>query len=198
MIRIGLDMASNSCGVAVLTPKQLQYDSFIIKGKELKELSKSEKIERMVNWVFENIQEHFKKDHKLIVEDTFLGKNAEAFKNVCRLQGAVEHVYFKLTGKHVHYVMAVSARANLDLLTRASKAEVQLYVIEKFNLVKIKGELAELAEYVEAQRAEYKAKAMNSSTFKSRMNKASKQIEKLTGIDEHRADSIVLCMGDKS
>jgi len=192
MIKLGLDMATNSCGLCIMTPKKVRYGSFILSLRERKELSKSEKIERMTNWIFENIGKYFKQDHRLVVEDVFLGKNADAFKHVCRLQGALEHTYFRLTGKQIKYLMAVSARKNLDLRTRASKAEVQLFVIDKYNLGEVDNSIR---EYVNEQLQEYQNKNLSATTFKKRMNKVSTQIGKLTGINEHIADAIVLCLG---
>ena len=191
MLKVGLDMAMNSCGVALYTNKKLRYDSFTIKKNEAVNLTVIERADKMIRWLDAVIGDKYKIRHELIIEDIFHGKNIKSFKDVSKIQGAFGHHYYMLTGKLPTFKMAVSARKDLDIRTRASKAEVQIYVIDRFSLCKID---KEIRSDVNTNLKLYQAKKLSASTFKSRMNTLSTKIKKSTGIDEHMADAIILTM----
>ena len=75
MIKIGLDLAYRSCGVAVITEDKLFYTSNDL-SKEKNHCSLV--INHMADWVFSQIQPYISlgatSDHVLVMEDIFKGR----------------------------------------------------------------------------------------------------------------------------
>jgi len=191
MIKIGLDMAQNNCGYAIHSGKNLKFDSLVLTAKEKKELTKIDRIKRMTDWVFTKISPALHHKHQIILEGIYLGVNAKSCMWGCYTQGAFIYQYARLTGRtDISMPLAITARKDIeDLRTRASKAEIQIYVIDRFGLADIDKSIRKEANQI---LAEYQAKGMSSSTFNARMGKLSTRIKQETGIDEHMADAIVL------
>lgn len=190
-IKIGLDMAQNSCGVAIYANKKLLFDSLILSAKEKKELDYIERTDRVIRWTDTVINGYYNKPHELIIEDTFLGNSFKSVENIIRVQGAYAYHYYALTGKKPILRMAVSARKNLSLRTRASKAEVQLWVIENVKLGRVS---QDIKSAIDINLNAYLQKELPIRKFKIAMGKLSTLIAKETGIDEHMADAIILTL----
>jgi len=213
MYIIGIDLAYNSVGVAIKGNKTLKYDSLVLTQKEQEKFTELEKINRLINWLFDYLDGYIYKTHQLIIEDIFAGFNFQSYKLVAEMIGAVRYKYFCLTGKDCIKRMAVTARKLANINAQSQKAEVQLFVIDKFQLSKIdkkvRKEVETLApickerfkkpkEKVSAERlkelkAEHRRKK---NRAKNKMNRLSTQIAKETSINEHIADAIILTLGD--
>lgn len=190
MYRIGLDLAYNTVGIAIAGHKKLLYDSLVLTPKE-RSMSEFQKESLLVNWLLKNMKPYLAEEHELIIEDIFYQKNFQGFKMIAKMQGAVSFAYYKLTKKEPTFKMAVSARKNLPVRTRASKAEIQIFIVDTFKLGKISGEVR---TEVAANLADYQAKKLSGTAFKARMAKVSTRIKNETGVDEHQADAILLTM----
>ena len=194
IFKIGLDLAQNTVGYAVRLNQKITYDSLVLSLKEKKELDDFDRVERLTSWVFTKLSAVLKKPHELILEDIFLGTNAVGYKKAGRTQGAFIHHYRQITGQKPKLIMAITARKEIeDLRTRASKAEIQVYVVDRFNLGEIDGKIRKI---INDELNNYQTKKISTTTFKSRMTKVSKIIAKDTGVDEHMADAIILTVGD--
>jgi len=193
MIKIGLDMAQCTLGYAVRSGNNLKFDSLVLTDKEKKALNGFERVKRLTDWLVSKIGPTFHMKHELVIEGIYMGMNPKACLWGCITQGAFLYQYMRLTGvTDIDMPTALQARARVeDLRTRASKTEVQLYVIDRFKLARVSDEIrSKTAEHLE----DYQAKKISSSTFQSRMSKVSTLIKKATGIDEHMADAVVLTL----
>lgn len=213
MYKIGLDLAENSVGIAILNKKNLKYDSLILSSKEKRELDEFERGLMVSNWIFNYIKPYFKDDHKTLIEDVFYGLNCEGFKQISRLHGAISYRYYITTKKRVKFMMAVSARKLAKISPTLPKACIQLHVIGKFKLSNVRKEIVKevrtlynnleklpkrcLKSWPEDKRNDVKNKK---KLIKNKLNKLSKVIERETGINEHIADAIILtlALGDKN
>jgi Holliday junction resolvasome RuvABC endonuclease subunit len=221
--KIGLDVAVRTCGIAILEveTQKLQYFSHISKEKDYFKLQ----IE-MTNWVFEKIKSRItdfqipalttsfeeKKEHILIMEDLYVGPSPLSVLDAAKLQGAIIDRYYSLTGKFPEIISALTARKKLGLETNLSKAEYQLWIIDRYNLAVVseqtRGEIIRVGNYWERQyknlndakkgaskhikdKLNEDIKELNKDT-KNALNRLSKQLTKETGIDEHMADAILL------
>jgi len=214
MIKIGLDLAFRTVGIAILDTETnaLEYTSHRIKqGIEILDTQFE-----MINFIFEYIQEHLSSSHVLIIEKVFYGKDFESVKNTAMTQGGVVDRYRCLMGQTPRFFMATTVRNNVGLTAWASKAEIQRFVIDRFKLGTISADtLKELSESIEKYNLEYKRlmhrkKTVKAGGLKRKINKElltlkrehnnhltriSTKIKKETNIDEHIADAIVLAMG---
>jgi len=186
-------MAQNTVGYAIRSGSNLKYDSLVLTENEKKEFDCFERVKRLTDWVFAKISPALHGNHQVVLEGIYMGLNPKACLWGCITQGAFLYQYMRLTGrKDIIMPTALQARAGVeDLRTRASKAEVQIYVIDRFNLAEVSKEIrAELKQCLD----DYQAKKISSSTFNSRTSKISTAIKKETGIDEHMADAVVLTL----
>ena len=212
MIKIGLDLAVRTVGIAI---KQndgvILYSSY--KGKE-KDYFKLQT--EVVDWVFDGIMESLTEDHELILEGIFTGVNPKAALNAARTQGAVIDYYHRLIGKYPRIVTAVSARKNIDMAVQIHKAEIQLEIVKRYNLgevsTNVRGEIIRARNSYEQLKTRNRIRLKTASTvLKTRLKKEQKlakkemdktlskmstQVKKETGLDEHMADAIVLIGGE--
>jgi Holliday junction resolvasome RuvABC endonuclease subunit len=224
--KIGLDAAVRTCGIAILEveTQKLQYFSHISKEKDYFKLQ----IE-MADWVFEKIgslvdlkykmltssfhaDDGVIRDHILIMEDLYVGPSPLSVLDAAKLQGAIIDRYYSLTDKFPEIISALTARKKLGLETNLSKAEYQLWIIDRYNLAVIseqtRGEIIRVGNHWERQyknlndakkgapphiklKLNEDIKELNKET-KNALNRLSKQLTKETGIDEHMSDAIIL------
>lgn len=185
--KIGLDLSYRAVGIAILSSRSLKYDSLIIKEK----LDQFDNTKRIVDWIFEQIDPYLFKEHQLVIEDVFYGRNFKAVKLAARVQGAVTNKYYTVTNQKPIYKMAVSARKAVGVRARASKSEIQQFIIEKFKLGKLSNSIK---KDIKDTLILYKEKSISSSIFKNTMGRISTRIKKETGINEHVADAILLAL----
>jgi len=214
MIKIGLDFAFKTCGIAVIGNNSLIYDSYDISSKKMNVFDAQQ---LMINWIWEYIQPFIVVEHELIIEDVFSGINPKATINAARTQGGLIDRYLQKINKHPKMVMASTARKNIGVSARLQKAELQLWVIDKLKLAQIpnniRSQIISLPIKYERDRtrisAQIKAcgtKTTNKSkllrkqihetkkTYQNTMDKLSTEIGKLTTINEHIADAVILAM----
>jgi len=198
MYKIGLDLALNSVGIAIARDDNLlKYDSYVFPSKEQEIFCPIEKNYFLTNYIFSIISKYFSKNHLLIVEDIYLqmhGKKAQVdgFKHVAYIHGVVGTTYYAKTSKLPKFIQAVSARKNLAVRTYATKAELQLFIVDTFKL----GQIDKTTRQTIYTNLElYKSKTISNAVHKNRAIKLSKTIESQTGISEHIADAIILTMG---
>lgn len=128
---------------------------------------------------------------EVIIEDLFYSKNFPMVKWLARLSGAVITEWVDNKYKVPIFYTASRARSLAGINGRAQKAEIQVFILEKYKFTtktKIKkyqtkiGELKKLLDNKEIKR----------SVFKYRMGKLSNVIFEETGYDENQVDAILL------
>lgn len=212
MLRIGLDLSTRTCGLAILEGGKLTYDSYQSKEKDYLKLQVE-----IVDWIFNKINWSIQQPHNLIIEDIYMGLDPYSTIDTARTQGAVIDRYFKITKKFPIFVSAISARKTLGWEANLSKAEYQLYVIEKWGiegmLPETKGEIIRIGNHwvIEYKRlSENKKNAskvlkeklnkdireLNKIT-KNSLNKLSTKLTKETNLTQHSSDAIILVMADE-
>jgi len=149
-----------------------------------------------IHFVTIKVKELFKNVDELIIEDIFLGSfsgkfNVTTLKYLARLSGAILYEWIVQKYKIPHFYMAVSARPLAGCKGNHHKAEIQLYVCQKYKFA-LKKELKKIEEKILKLREDYKKKKIKKGKFKYQMNKISKDIDKLTGIGEDQGDAIIL------
>lgn len=224
MLRIGLDLATRTCGVSIYSEEEkklLHYSSYSSKEKDYFKLQTE-----MVGWVFK-ILERFVffyqrggsgalvlPEHKLIIEDVYVGFDPYSVIDTARTQGAIIQKYWDYTNQYPIIISAISARKNIGLEANLTKVEYQLYTIDKFKLVtlseELRGEIIRTSKHWEIEfnrLTENKKKASKivkekinkeikklDRESKNALNRLSTKVKNETGIDEHVADSIILAL----
>ena len=119
MVVLGLDTASTT-GYAIArvgNNRTLRIETGYIKTKGKIE---SEKFDIYVD-VFEKL---IKNNYKVVVEDTYMGINAKAFKQITRI-GGIAYTIAKIKGCDVSFILASHARKALGIKGNIKKAELQ-------------------------------------------------------------------------
>jgi len=201
MIKIGLDLAYRSCGVAVITEDKLLYTS--------NDLSKDKEhcsivIHHMTEWVFKQIQPYISlgatSDHILVMEDIFKGR-WETLKNIARVQGAVMDRYISITGKQPQLIDAVTARNRVNLSPQSPKVAIQLWALDTFKIGKTidKVYLKKINETVENYYSIKKSKKKGDSKrlklIEKDLDSQTVKVAQITGLDNHMSDAIILAQG---
>ena len=201
MIKIGLDLAYRSCGVAVITEDKLLYTS--------NDLSKDKEhcsivIHHMTEWVFKQIQPYISlgatSDHILVMEDIFKGR-WETLKNIARVQGAVMDRYISITGKQPQLIDAVTARNRVNLSPQSPKVAIQLWALDTFKIGKTidKIYLKKINETVENYYSIKKSKKKGDSKrlklIEKDLDSQTVKVAQITGLDNHMSDAIILAQG---
>lgn len=212
MLNIGLDLATRTCGLAILEEGKLKYDSFQSKEKDYLKLQVE-----LTDWVFSRINWSIQQPHNVIMEDIYVGLDPYSTIDTARTQGAVIDRYYKITGKFPNIVSAITARKKLGLETNLSKAEYQLYVIEKWGIegmsAETKGEIVRAGNYWEIEYKRLCENKKNASKIlkekinldiknlnkltNSTFNKLSTKLTKETNLTNHSSDAIILAMSNE-
>ena len=199
MIKIGLDLAFRTCGIAILKEDKLFYDSHVIKGRTLSNMAIQWE---MTEWIFDQLEDYLLEDNELILEDIFKGRNFEALKNTARTQGAVVDRYLRITfNKNFPvYKMATTVRTTMGIPIQAPKVAIQLWAINKFNLGSLevdfqKNITSKIEQYYGVVNSKCKVDMKKKKILKRTLSEYSVRVARITGVDEHMGDAIVLVCG---
>lgn len=131
---------------------------------------------------------------ELVIEDIFLNTrfaNVDVLKYLARISGAVIYSWINEKYKIPHFYMANRARPLAGAKGNSHKAEIQLYIAQKYGYGD--KDILEKYEYMILQLInQHKAKDIKTTKFKYRMGKISELIDIEIGIGEDTADSIIL------
>lgn len=217
MLQIGLDLSYKTVGIACIDKSNnLLYHSIEINSSKYKGYSNLQFQNEIVNLIWEYFKANklLEVDTILYIEDVFSGINPKATINTARVQGAVIDRYSLYTNKLPKLIMAVTARKNIGINAKSNKAEIQLYIIDKFKLGKISDEVRgniisfpiQYARKRDILQIQMKTAGLGrkkllknelkmlKKEYDKSMSKLSTEIKKQTNINEHIADAIVLAM----
>jgi len=182
---LALDLDTNYCGIAILD-RNLR----LVKRKLLTLSGKTE-VQKMIELAF-YIYSIKGEINEIVVEDTFMAKNAKTFKHLSRLAGAIEYLCYRKFNTEPHFIMARQARGYSQLKGNCKKIETQLKIAKEYGLVKDRifykyhGKIGNLYQ-------QYKDKKITKGQFDYRADKKfSGEFTKETGLSNHEADAIVL------
>ena len=128
LVSLGLDTASTT-GYAIArigNNRTLRLETGYIKTKGKIE---TEKFDIYVD-VFEKL---IRPNYKVIVEDTYMGINAKAFKQITRI-GGIAYTIAKMKGCDTRFILASHARKALGIKGNVKKTELQKLIKEIMGL----------------------------------------------------------------
>ena len=197
MVKIGLDLAFRTCGLAILYEGKLVCDSLIIK-KKIPVLSVQY---IMVDWVINKISSYIDVDTEIYLEDIFKGTFKTLVK-IARTQGAVVDRlrFIQSTINNPEYITAVVARNKVGVNPQCPKVGIQLFVISYFNLpCNLDKKLIDriqlrVDKYLSIVNSKEKKDKYLRWKLEEELKKYSLLVAKETGINEHIADSAILAL----
>jgi len=149
-----------------------------------------------IHFVTEKVKELFNNVDDLIIEDIFLGTfagkyNVDTLKYLARLSGAILYAWIVNKYKIPKFYMASTARKLAGINGHSQKAEVQVFILEKYFDIS-KKELEKYKIEIQNIQTQLKQEEIKKSTFKAKMNKLSDIIQKETNVGEDIADALIL------
>lgn len=148
-------------------------------------------IYQKIQYVTDQIKGLFTTADTLVVEGLYYGKNVQSLLVLARLSGAVIYSWMSYKFKLPIIYTASQARKLAGIKGTSHKAEIQTYVIKKYKYAPNSAIEDYESVIAEIQKA-FKGKEIKRSSYKYRMNKLSKRINKETGIGEDQADAVIL------
>ena len=181
-----LDLSLSCTGYAKFTDDgKLISKGRIIPAKDIDNLFK-------MHYIVKNVRPKFKQMKQIIIEDVYYGKNFKSVMLLARLSGAIIYSWINYKYKVPVLYNASHARKLVgEVKGNAHKAEIQIYVLRKYNFLPEKA-IIKYQEKVDELKETYKNKKITKGKFKYQMNKLSKLIDTNTGIGEDQADAIIL------
>ena len=140
-----------------------------------------------IHYITDKVKELYNGIDELVIEDIFLSSfgNVTMLKYLARLSGAIIYSWIVEKYKNPHFYMAVVARPLAGVKGNSHKAEVQLFVIQKYKFAD--KELTDKYEdMITEVKNRYTAKDIKKGAFKYAMGKISTLIDTETGIGERR------------
>ena len=185
---VGLDLSAKHCGLAYFQAYKDHVDLMNLKSVERNkgctDLGYSDDI---VNEVVQL------KPDAIIAEDVFLkrfnGKvNVTEYNRILRIQGNIEYGLFQ-ENMPLAYIGASHARSVINVNPQSNKAEIQEHVY-----LLLGNKSLPIFNQVHQLRVDFKSKKIKTGAYHYQANKLSEEIYKLTNINEHRADAIVIVL----
>lgn len=184
---LALDLSSKCSGWSIFSKSgSLLNRGRITPSPEINSLMK-------LHYITDKVKELYQGIDELVIEDIFLSSfgNVDVLKYLARLSGAIIYSWIVEKYKIPHFYMANKARPLAGAKGNSKKAEIQLFIIQKYKFAN--QELIDKYEDMILETfAEYKAKELKKGAFKYRLDKISGLIDEETGIGEDTADSIIL------
>jgi len=184
---LALDLSSTCTGWSLYTKDGKLLDKGrIVPDKKIDSLSK-------IHYVVNKIKELYNKADELVIEDIYLGSfgNVDMLKYLARLSGAVVYTWIDYKYKMPKFYMAVVARKLVGQKGNAHKAEIQVFILNKYNFA-TKEMIDKYDDMIAEIKSQHEAKAIKKGAYKYQMDKISSLIDEETEIGEDVADSMVL------
>ena len=180
-----LDLSFSSTGYAIFTSSgALKKKGKIVPAKDL---DKSLKIHYIVG----KIKSMFRGVEQLVIEDVYVGKNPKSIIWLSRLSGGVMYAWVDYKYIKPKFYTAVEARPLAGIKGNSHKAEVQVFILEKYKYIS-SAKLNVYKNAIKGIKELYKEGQYSRGKYKYRLEKLSKQMEEETGIGEDLADACVL------
>jgi len=146
-----------------------------------------------IHYITDKVKELYSNIDELVIEDIFLSKfgNVAMIKYLARLSGAIIYSWIVEKYKIPHFYMAVVARPLAGAKGNSHKAEIQLFIIQKYKFAD-KEFIDKYDDMIVEVKNRYKAKEIKKGAFKYAMGKISRLIDEESEIGEDVADSIIL------
>jgi Holliday junction resolvasome RuvABC endonuclease subunit len=126
---VGLDLSYSNVGISIFNNGK--YDNSYVVLPDKKD-SLDEHTLFFVYKIFNLLNSIGLSEYILVVEDLFLGKDFGMCKKVLKMHGVINDIYYRKMRKLPIYMPAVTARKAVGIDTRSNKAEIQLYIYNKY------------------------------------------------------------------
>lgn len=182
---VGIDEAINITGIAIID----ENENLIFKHTIKSDISLSI-WNRILNLISE-LSLYLEGDIETVVENVYYGKNVLSFKNVLMFIGALRYFYWQRYKKDILLLLATSARNLVGLNGRSTKAEIQYFILQKYNLgdVNFQKEIKKDLEILKTLKIK--------SDYEKFAIQISKKIELKTELTTHESDAILLALAAK-
>ena len=187
---LSLDISSTNTGWSIFNNegKLIDYGN-IIPDKKLDSLYK-------LCYVVDEINKLYDQAEELIIEGIFLGRflgksAVTCFEYLAKIAGAIEYTWIEKNKTKPYILKAIEARAKMGLNGRCQKAEVQMWVVEKYKFLNSQ-DISDFNCMIDSLYAEKETNHLTINQFRNRMDKISKAIEEKSNIGNDLADSILL------
>lgn len=146
-----------------------------------------------IHYITDKVKELYHGIEELVIEDIFLSRfgNVQMLKYLARLSGAIIYSWITEKYKIPHFYMAVVARPLAGAKGNSHKAEIQLFVIQKYKYAD-KKLIDKYEDMIIEVKNRYKSKEIKKGAFKYAMEKISKLIDDETNYGEDICDAIIL------
>lgn len=180
-----LDLSLKCSGWAKFNKNgKLMKKGRIIPSKGLDNCSK-------IHYITVKVRDLFPSIDALIIEDLYYGKNFMSIKWLARLSGAVLSEWVDYTYKVPKFYMASTARKLAGINARSQKAEIQVFILDKYKFAS-KTKIKSYQTKIDELKKLLGNKDIKRSVFKYRMGKLSNVILEETGYGENICDALVL------
>lgn len=184
---LGLDLSLNNTGWAVYDGNTVKYGSVLVK----KDLCDFEKCLFLLKHINALVKEHEIED--LVIEDTYFGLNYAGFKSLTRLGGIVQYYWHLKKKKQLKLLLAVQARKLMGISGKATKAEIQVFIAEKLNIISGQS-VVKYRNRIEELKAEKASGSLSKGRTDYILVKISNEIAEETDLNNDQADAILLSM----
>lgn len=190
-MNIALDLSTARCGVV-----EFEDDGTILKTFCITPNDKLHPFLK-IKYIVDELRSHLITANNCIIEGIFLAVFAKGksqvvgFETLARLSGAVINEWLQTHSNIPLVLKATEARKLAGANGSSQKAEIQIWVAEKFKLA-TEEQLDEFKGLVEAQKAQLNEDLFTKDTWKQHMGKISSHIEDITGLTEDVADAYIL------
>ena len=150
-----------------------------------------------IKYVVDELRCHLKESNGMILEGIFLNTFASGqhgvvgFETLARLGGSIVNEWLNNHTELPLILKATESRKAAGVNGQSHKAEIQIFVAEKFRLAN-EEQLDEFKGLVYAEKGALLAEEFTKDTYKKHMNIISKHIEDIIGLTEDVADAYVL------
>jgi hypothetical protein len=189
MKTICLDLSTHRTGVAFFDDDKFIKHFSITPSEKLAPL-------RKVKFIVDELRPHFVGKDECVIEDIFLGvfngfNQVVGFALLARLSGAVINEWMNLHDSIPTLYKATEARKLAGIKGTVQKAEVQVFVAEKFGFAS-EEQLHVFKSMIEGEYAGLQEQEFTKATWKKHMGQISAYIEGEIELGEDSADAVLL------
>jgi len=150
---------------------------------------------KKIKFIVDELQPHITEANDVIIEGIFLGSfggfsQVTGFELLARLSGAVVNSWLNIHDTIPLILKATETRKLVGVKGTCQKAEVQIFIAEKFKLA-TEEQLGTFKAMVEAENGALAMKEFTKDTWKKHMTHVSTYIEGETNLSDDEADAIL-------
>ena len=189
-MNIALDLSTERCGIVKFNDEKILERFSISPDYKLHPYLK-------IKFIVDNLKPHLKEAENCLIEGIFLNTFASGqhgvvgFETLARLSGAVVNQWLETHEVLPTLLKATSARKLAGVKGNSQKAEIQVFVAQKFNLA-TEDQLDDFNSMIDAEVVQLGTKQFTKATWKKHMDQISTYIEGEISLGNDEADALIL------